>query len=406
MPKQPAMPDPPRYAPHGSSSLRQVMSSGSGGPTGPAPQSPGIGWLILPLRIFFGITFLYAGVDKLLDPTFLDPNAPGSIVAQMHGFMLHSPLAPLISAIGLPLAIPLGFLIAVGEIAVGVGALTGIAFRLAAAGGFAISIMFWLTASWTASPYFYGPDLPYAFGWLTLALIGDRGVLSLASRLQRAWVAINSPVGYPERKRDPRRPGLPPALVVRGAQPMSPGRRALLQVSVLAAAAIALGGVTRFIAPGSSGLTADGPGTTPTDGPTEPPPTEPPPTDSTTLAPGATATPFRPTTAPATPSGPVVATLAAVQQRTAVAFTDPNSGDPAVVIALKNGSFAAFDTVCTHAGCTVSYIKRYDALLCPCHGAAFDPNNHAAVLQGPTSQPLRELPIKVDQATGQIYLKG
>ena len=36
---------------------------------------------LLPVRFFLGATFLYAGLDKLLDPTFLDPAAPTSLHA-------------------------------------------------------------------------------------------------------------------------------------------------------------------------------------------------------------------------------------------------------------------------------------------------------------------------------------
>ena len=123
------------------------------------------------------------------------------------------------------------------------------------------------------------------------------------------------------------------------------------------------------------------------------------------LRPGATPTP-RPTPKPTKPpSGTVIGNVSDLRHNAAT-FQNPHNGDPAVVIKLKDGTFSAFDTVCTHAGCTVQYVPRYDALLCPCHGAAFDPEHHAAVLQGPTSQPLRELPITVDQATGQIYLHG
>ena len=34
---------------------------------------------LLPLRLFLGATFLYAGLDKLLDPAFLDAAAPTSL---------------------------------------------------------------------------------------------------------------------------------------------------------------------------------------------------------------------------------------------------------------------------------------------------------------------------------------
>jgi thiosulfate dehydrogenase [quinone] large subunit len=80
------------------------------------------------------------------------------------------------------------------------------------------------------------------------------------------------------------------------------------------------------------------------------------------------------------------------------------AGDPALIVKLKSGGYACFDTVCTHQGCRVGWDAADGVMLCPCHGAAFDPNNHAAVLQGPTNQPLLELPITIDAKTGAITL--
>ena len=67
-------------------------------------------------------------------------------------------------------------------------------------------------------------------------------------------------------------------------------------------------------------------------------------------------------------------------------------------------SIVAFDAVCTHAGCTVEYDRPSGYLVCPCHGATFDPANHAQVLGGPTDQPLAAIPIHVDIASGRITL--
>ena len=61
--------------------------------------------------------------------------------------------------------------------------------------------------------------------------------------------------------------------------------------------------------------------------------------------------------------------------------------------------------MCTHAGCTVGFDAASAILLCPCHDATFDPANDAAVLGGPTDQPLASLPIVVDRTTGRILLR-
>ena len=107
-------------------------------------------------------------------------------------------------------------------------------------------------------------------------------------------------------------------------------------------------------------------------------------------------------------AGKVVATTAQLRATGARAFTVPftapaplPAGDPGVVVAL-----AAFDAVCTHAGCRVEWDKADRLLVCPCHGATFDPEHGAAVLAGPTDQPLPAIPIVVDPATGTISLRA
>ena len=89
---------------------------------------------LLPIRFFFGVTFLYAGFDKLLDAGFFDAASPGSIQAQMAGFARSSPLGDMIRIVQ-PEAAIIGLLIAIAEVAIGVGALIGLAYRLAALGG-------------------------------------------------------------------------------------------------------------------------------------------------------------------------------------------------------------------------------------------------------------------------------
>jgi Rieske Fe-S protein len=110
-------------------------------------------------------------------------------------------------------------------------------------------------------------------------------------------------------------------------------------------------------------------------------------------------------TATTTGGSTEIAQVSAVQPNSAVTFTIPSDGDPGVLVRLSNGKFVAFDATCTHAGCPVQYDPSSQHLLCPCHGAEFDPSNAAAVVQGPTNTPLTSVPINVNSATGAITLQ-
>ncbi|MYV69940.1 DoxX family membrane protein [Streptomyces sp. SID2131] len=134
-------------------------------------------YALLPLRIFLGITFVYAGLDKLTDPSFFADTGSGSIGETMRGVRDGSALPALVD---LALKSPTGFgyALAFGELAVGLGTLFGLFARVAALGGALISLSLWLTVSWQASPYYLGNDLVYLMAWLPLLLAGAP-VLSL-----------------------------------------------------------------------------------------------------------------------------------------------------------------------------------------------------------------------------------
>src|SRR4029077_3974451 len=103
----------------------------------------------VPLRFFLGITFVYAGLQKIADPGFLSPGSTTYIGTQLQAFAVHSPIDFLIDSLALPAPALTGLGVIGAELAIGVGVLLRIATRLAAIGGAVINFVFLLTASWT-----------------------------------------------------------------------------------------------------------------------------------------------------------------------------------------------------------------------------------------------------------------
>lgn len=352
---------------------RRPAADGSG------PADERLGLAMLPVRLFLGITFIYAGIDKILDPAFLRASGPGSIAAQLEGFSRVSPIGGLVRIFEQHVPVEIGWLIALAEIAIGLGALTGLALRLAAAGGLGLSLLFWLTASWPTQPYFYGPDLPYAFAWLTVALVGDGGRFTIAGL-------------FASREEVWTRQG-PQVLV---------DRRIVLQAAVIGAGALIVGGAAGTLSrvfPGPVRTAVGGPapaGSSTAGSPSVSPPS---------TAPGSSVPSGAGGTSPA-PTGTLIARTSQLTAHRAVTFQIPGNGDPGVVLKLASGAVVAYDATCTHEGCEVEYDTGSGFLICPCHGATFDPAHDAEVLAGPTDQPLTRLPITIDGATGRVYLSG
>lgn len=94
------------------------------------------------LRVFLGLTFIYAGLQKLTDSGFLDPAATGYVGEQLLGFVrAGSPLSPLITRFAVPNATLVGAVIVLVEIWTGVFTLAGLLSRLVSAIGLLTSVI-------------------------------------------------------------------------------------------------------------------------------------------------------------------------------------------------------------------------------------------------------------------------
>src|SRR5580698_4914768 len=105
---------------------------------GPPFSATSSGWALLPLRAFVGFTFTFAGMQKLANPEFFDANNPTSFQAQLKEAAHSSPIHALVGPLQ-HVALPVGVILALGELAVGLGTLVGLWSRIAAIGGILLS---------------------------------------------------------------------------------------------------------------------------------------------------------------------------------------------------------------------------------------------------------------------------
>jgi len=77
---------------------------------------------------------------------------------------------------------------------------------------------------------------------------------------------------------------------------------------------------------------------------------------------------------------------------------------PPTDVALTDQGFVAYSAICTHLGCTVSWMANKASPItsfteCYCHNSIFNPAQGAKVMGGPAPIPLAQIGVKVMQGT-------
>lgn len=332
---------------------------------------------LFPLRLFLGITFVYAGVQKLSDPGFLHPGAPTYIGTQLEGFANGTPGGFLLRTFAIPHPGVAGVGVAITEILIGLLVTTGLFTRIAAAAGMGLNFLLFLTASWNTTPYFLGPDLVFTFAWLPFVLAGAAGQPALDNATLRPSEA------FVRRTRlRPVEEGEIDALTPTSTRRVLLAEFAGLALAIAGISALVKGSYSapqRFSAGTGVGAkgSAGGAG-----GSTSPKP-----------AAGASPSPSR------LPAGAVkLGPGKRLPSGQAATYSDPSDGSPDILIRDSSGNLKAFSAVCTHAGCTVGY--EGGIIVCPCHGGEFNAET-GEVIAGPP--PTGLAPKKVLEVGGQIY---
>jgi thiosulfate dehydrogenase [quinone] large subunit len=334
---------------------------------------PGIA--LVPLRLFLGATFVYAGVQKLGDPGFLHPGAPTYIGTQLVSFANGSPAGFILRALAIPHPELAGVSVAILEIAIGLFAFFGLMTRGAAAAGLALNLLLFLTSSWHTSPYFLGPDIVFVFAWIPFVLAGSAGQPALDHLIDR---------GSPELARrmrlhpDAREPGT--------AETSALTRRALVAQAGIATLGIA--GIAVLARGSYAGPTLAAATDTTGEG-----------SSSSGSGTGGSSNGAGASETANLPSGAVkIGPSTDLPRDQAAVYRDPSTQQPDIVIRGADGSLVAFSAVCTHAGCTVGY--QGGEIVCPCHGGAYSAAT-GQVISGPPPAPLAQR--KVVESKGSIY---
>ncbi len=391
-------------------------------------------WALLPLRLFLGVTFVYAGLQKLANPAFTDPASSISIQRQMAFAVTTSPIGGLLAHL-VGAARLIGIVLAFGELLVGLGTVLGLWTRVAAAGGLLISLSLFLTVSFHTSPYFTGSDIVFFFAWIPLVVAGGGSRLSVDAKLAQiaarqqgappptlvpiAFATVQSVCGhYDDGRCRALRALCGPAHcpVLAGERPSLYDRRHLDAVdrrTLIAGTSAVVGGIAGALAIGAiaaeGGKLLSSPSggtgrtlhpTATTGGPTTT-------TSAPTTATSASAAPTTTTSGPSTTSthhrGTLLGSASQVPTNQAASFTIPSNGDPGIVVHTQQGAFVAYDAVCPHLGCTVGYAPSMQLIVCPCHGSEFEVLT-GDVVSGPAPHGLTKLDL-VEEGNGNLYLQ-
>lgn len=308
-------------------------------------------WVLLALRGYLAVVFLYAGISKIVDRRFLD----GSSFTSMHQTTLaiksQSPIGGLLGPV-IDHSFAFGLLMAVAELAVGIGIALGLFTRIAAIGGALLSLSLFLTVSWGASPWYTGADIVYLFALTPLILAGGTP-FSLD-----AWLA---------------------ATRHRGASPADfRTRRAMLAGAAAVTGLVALGAASLFRKTPTSNS-----------GQSDPPPGK---------AGGGTGSSASSGGGQSSGSGSdTTVAIADVPVGGGKQVTDKKSGKPIWVLQLQAGQFSAFSAICTHQSCPVKFVGASEGFACPCHGSRY--SAVGKVTHGPAQRNLSEVSVTKDGDT-------
>lgn len=149
------------------------------------------GWPTLPLRLFLGALFCFAGYAKFSYPGFFDEGSRNGLQSAANAASEGTPLSFLMGPLADNPSV-FGHITAISEIAIGLGLLVGLLTRMAALAGMILTTTILLSVNWNgvkeytgSSGWFTAVDLAVAAA-LSIFVLGGAGPFALDNLFIRA----------------------------------------------------------------------------------------------------------------------------------------------------------------------------------------------------------------------------
>lgn len=175
------------------------------------PARTGWGWLLI--RIFVGYQFLAAGLEKMVDDSWVGGNAGAGLTTFLQGALskatgaqpeVQSWYATLIKQVFLPNATAFSYLVTFGELLVGFALIFGVLSKFSAFWGSVMNLAFLLAGTSANNPLMVVLEVAMIFGGAGVGYYGaDYYLLPMLRKLFQigAYPAgPPAPVGRPQRR--------------------------------------------------------------------------------------------------------------------------------------------------------------------------------------------------------------
>ena len=121
-----------------------------------------------------GLTFLYAGLQHLTDPSYFDPSKSGYIGHLILQYAVGSPIHNFLIGVVGPNAVSFGWIVTIGQALIGISDFEGIPVQNCRTSRVDAQLHILSVGDFNTFPFYFGSDIVFMMCWMTLLLTGPQ----------------------------------------------------------------------------------------------------------------------------------------------------------------------------------------------------------------------------------------